>query len=833
MQRTSFNNGWQVRPRVNPFAEMFSPGAAEAWTDVVLPHDAMIDTERRADGPHALGYFTEGEWQYEKRFTAPEEWRGKRVLLEFEAVYRSAFVWVNGTQAGHRPYGYSQFTVDLGAHLRYGEENVVRVECTAREDSRWYSGAGIHRPVDLVVAEPVHVPLDGVVVTTPTADEHGALVAVATTVVNDSMLTTAATLTTEITDASGAVVARDVAPLTVAPQGDDTMRQRLYVADARRWSVDSPHLYTCTTAVEADGRVVDTASTTFGIRTLSLDPRHGLRINGEPVKLRGACIHHDNGVLGARTIARADERRVELLRAAGFNALRSAHNPMGRSMIEACDRVGMLVMDETFDMWTQAKSNDDYARAFPDWWEADVDAMVLKDRNHPSVILYSIGNEIPETGRPSGAAIGRAMAERIRALDPTRLVTNGINPLLGCSDTILAPFLGAAPAPAEVTEAAADDAAGDEAGDVDDMNVNQLMNAFEEYLPLLLQQEVVGTQLAESYAFLDVAGYNYAESRYAMDGELFPQRVIVGTENRPPFVAQGWQLVQDLPHVIGDFTWVGWDYLGEAGIGRISYDPLSKDAGPGDIMGPYPWISARSGDLDITGWRRPVSYWREIVFGLAAGPTLAVQPPDRHGQAPAYKSSWALSDAIASWDWQAHVGAPVTVEVYADADEVELLVNDEPVGRAPADAAHECRALFETTYQPGTLVAVAYRDGTEIGRASLVTPVGDVGLDVAADRAEIRADDTDLAYVTITLVDDAGTTWTSEDRAVTVTLDGPAVLLGLGSANPCTEETFGADTHDTFEGRALAVVRPTGPGAITVTVASPGCETRAVTVEAR
>jgi len=823
MQRTSFNDGWQVRPRVNPFAEMFSPGATEAWTDVVLPHDAMIDTERRVDGPHALGYFAEGEWQYEKRFLAPDNWQTQCLLLEFEAVYRSAVVWVNGTMAAHRPYGYSQFTVDLGEHLSPGEENVVRVECTARQDSRWYSGAGLHRPVHLVVGDRLHVALDGIVVTTPVVDDDGALVKCSTTVENDHDAARTTDVTVTITDAAGVVVARDVAPLTIARHQRVAVEHRLYLAGAQRWSTDAPHVYTCTVTLGTDDDLVDTATTTFGVRTLSVDPRHGLRINGESVKLRGACIHHDNGVLGSRAIARADERRVELLKAAGFNALRSAHNPMSRSMLDACDRVGMFVMDETFDMWTQPKSNDDYARAFADWWATDVDAMVLKDRNHPSVILYSIGNEIPETGRPSGAAIGRAMADRIRALDPTRLVTNGINPLLGCSDTILAPFLGAREE--QPADAEADDGEG--------RDVNQMMNMFEQYLPLLLQQEVVGTQLAESYSFLDVAGYNYAESRYEMDGELFPQRVIVGSENRPPFVAQGWKLVQDLPHVIGDFTWVGWDYLGEAGIGRISHDAPSKDAGPGDIMGPYPWISARSGDLDITGFRRPVSYWREIVFGLTAGPAIAVQPPDLHDQTPAYKSSWALSDAIASWDWPAQVGTPVTVEVYADADEVELLVNDEPVGRAPADAASEYRALFETTYQPGTLVAVAYRDGTEIGRASLVTPVGDVALDVAADRAEIRADATDLAYVSITLVDGNGTTWTSADRAVTVTVDGPAVLLGLGSANPCTEETFGADTHDTFEGRALAVVRPTGPGPITVTVASPGCETRAVTVEAR
>jgi beta-galactosidase len=285
--------------------------------------------------------------------------------------------------------------------------------------------------------------------------------------------------------------------------------------------------------------------------------------------------------------------------------------------------------------------------------------------------------------------------------------------------------------------------------------------------------------------------------------------------------------------VIGDFTWVGWDYLGEAGIGRISYDARTAAAGPGDIMGPYPWLSARSGDHDITGFRRPVSYWREIVFGLAAGPSIAVQPPEHHGKTPSYKSSWALSDAIASWDWPTQVGAPVTVEVYADADEVELVVNDASVGRAATGPEHEFRALFETTYQPGMLVAVAYRDGAEMARTSLTTPVGEVALAVAADRAEIRADDTDLAYVGIELVDGTGTVWTSADRAVHVTVDGPAELLGLGSANPCTEETFGADTHDTFEGRALAVLRPTGEGTITATVAAPGCETRTVTVEAR
>jgi len=830
MQRTSFNDAWQVRPRANMFAELMGSGS-EPWIDVTLPHDAMIGGTRSPDGNHALGYFAEGDWEYEKHFTAPEEWRGKRVLLEFEAVYRTAVVWVNGTMAGHRPFGYANFTVSIGEHLRYGQDNVVRVECSARDDSRWYSGAGIHRPVHLVVGEPVHVALDGVVVTTPTVDADGALVVVSTTVENDTNLTTSTEVTTEIVDTDGTVVAATTAPLTMFAGRTETLRQQLHVTAPRRWNVDTPHLYTCTTTLAADGSVLDASTTTFGVRTLSVDPVHGLRINGESVKLRGACIHHDNGVIGSRAIARADERRVELLKAAGFNALRSAHNPMSGSMIDACDRVGMLVMDETFDSWTQAKMNNDYSRSFAEWWEADVEAMVVKDRNHPSVILYSIGNEIPETGKPSGAAIGRALAERIRAIDDTRPVTNAINALLSCGDTLLGPLMGR---PTPATESTSDDGNDDddEAG-ADELGINTMMTMFEQYLPILLQQEIVGTQTAESYAYLDVAGYNYCESRYEMDGELFPQRVILGTENRPPVVAQGWKLVEALPHVIGDFTWVGWDYLGEAGIGRISYDPPSGDAVSMALMGPYPSLTAYSGDLDITGFRRPISYWREVVFGLATGPSLAVQSPERHGKTPFYKSAWALSDAVESWTWPGHEGNPVTVEVYADADEVELLVNGTSVGRAPAGRDHEFRARFETTYDAGELVAVAYRGGAEVGRARLASANGPVFLRVETDRTEIRADDTDLAYVSITLVDGNGTTWTSEDRAVTVTIDGPAALLGLGSANPCTEETFGADTHDTFEGRALAVVRPTGPGAITVTVASPGCETRAVTVEAR
>ncbi len=809
MIRTSFNDGWRVRPKVNAFSELIG-GSSIPWVPVRLPHDAMITEARDPSGNASAGYFPGGVWEYQKNFVVAEADRGKRIVVEFEGVYRSGAVYMNGTLVGHRPYGYSDFTVSIGQHLRYGEENTIAVDATAHDDSRWYSGAGIYRNVHLVVGEPLHVALDGIHVTTPNVDDEGAVVVVRTLVENDAMVTTSTRVTTEIVDDTGTVVASDVAPLTVFPGRTETLGQRLFVARPRRWSVDQPTLYRCRIVVDGDVGELDRASTTFGIRTIELDPARGLRINGESVDLRGACIHHDNGVLGTATISRADERRVEKLKEAGFNALRSAHHPMSREMLAACDRIGMLVMDETFDVWTEPKTADDYSHAFPDWWPTDVDAMVKKDRNHPCVILYSIGNEIPDTGRPSGAASGRAITARIRALDDTRLVTNSINPLLSCGMELIATLAG-----------------GIEIVPTEDTGINTMMSMMEQYLPIILQSEVVDQHTAESYAYLDVAGYNYSESRYAMDHELHPQRVIVGSETRPPSIAANWQLVREHSHVVGDFTWTGWDYLGEAGIGRAQY---AWEA-PGGFMGAYPWLTAGCGDFDITGHRRPVSYWREIVWGRRDTPYLAVRPPEHHGEATSAHGGWSFTDGVATWSWPGYEDRPVTIEVFADADEVELLSDGTIVGRAPAGEVHGFRAEFETVYTPGELTAVAYRDGAETGRTSLTSASGPVHLDVQVDRARIDATDRDLAYFEITLVDADGNLYSSADRPVTVVVDGPGVLQGLGSGNPCTEETFGAPTHDTYNGRALAVVRPTGSGTITVTVSAKDCDDRVVTVE--
>jgi beta-galactosidase len=330
---------------------------------------------------------------------------------------------------------------------------------------------------------------------------------------------------------------------------------------------------------------------------------------------------------------------------------------------------------------------------------------------------------------------------------------------------------------------------------------------------------------------LDVAGLNYSDARYELDREQFPNRVIVGTETYPPRIANNWRLVLDNSHVLGDFTWTGWDYLGEVGIGRTQYADRTQDADAPAFWPPYPWISARVGDLDITGHRRPISYYRQIVFGLRTEPYVAVQPPQNHGR-PVLAGMWAWSDSIASWSWDAEAGAPIAVEVYSDGDEVELLLNGRTVGRTAPGGSKPFVAEFDIAYEPGKLEAIAYRDGAESGRTSLQSAEGPVRLTVAPDRTDLRADDSDLSFIAIELRDGNGNLASASDVLVRVSVDGAGVLHALGSARPDTEERFDTGERTTFDGRALAVVRPTGVGPITVSVSADGFESVTASLEA-
>ena len=516
------------------------------------------------------------------------------------------------------------------------------------------------------------------------------------------------------------------------------------------------------------------------------------------MKLRGACIHHDNGLLGAAAIGRAEERRIEILKAAGFNAIRASHNPLSIAMIDACDRLGMLVIDETFDMWTTAKNAFDYSLSFPEWWERDVESLVAKDFNHPSVIIYSIGNEVLDAGNPHGARWGRALAEKVRALDATRYTTNAVSGFVATIPDLL-PEL--------------QKRAGELRGKV---GVNDLIGEMHHLFDEISLSDEVTDMTEEIHSVVDIVGHNYAEARYverpraasppgrrrlrdAREGD----RRAVGTGRRSN------------PHVIGDFTWTGWDYLGEAGIGGTRFDDEEGFA-------PYPWLTAWCGDIDITGHRRPASYYREIVFGLRdrAVHRGATGPAARSGAAAPRLGVDRLALDLGSAGSMR--GAPVHLEVYSDADEVELLLERPVVGtrarRVPRTASVQ-PSTFHT--KPGELVAVA-RVGGRRRPASILRSLSRPPciLHASADRSVIRAEDDDLAYITIEFRDADGTLATSTDATVVqVAVEGSAVLQGLGSARPGTEESFlTRRPATTFEGRALAIVRPTGPGEITVTV---------------
>lgn len=821
--RFLFNDGWAFRKKVTAFQEL-GGSSASGWTTVHLPHDALIAEPRRADAPRGEtnGYFPGGVFEYRKTLVVPDEDAGRLIVLEFDGVYRDAAIFVNGNLAGQRAFGYSRFSVRIDPFLVFGSENEIRVECRTHLDSRWYAGAGIYRDVHLIVKNDAHIAHDDVRITTPTVGSDAAVVEVAAVVVNGSALTKTYRLDVDIVDENGSTVATGTSPVTLLPGTRATVRRRLFVEDPALWSVDAPHLHDVLLSLHEGDRVIDEEATVLGIRSLDLDPRHGLRINGEVVKLRGACIHLDNGPLGAVSMRAAEERKITRLKDAGFNAIRSAHSPMSTALLEACDRLGMLVMDETFDVWTSGKSDYDYSFDFPEWWERDVEALVAKDFNHPSVIFYSIGNEIPETGTPIGSTWGRKLAEKVRSLDSTRFVTNGINPFVAMLDTIV-------PQMKARREATANGAAGG--------GVNTMMAGFGQMMGHIQSSEAATERTEESFAVLDVAGMNYSDARYAADRDRFPDRIIVGTETWPSSIAANWELVREDSRVIGDFTWTGWDYLGETGIGTVRYaqavDASTEAAAESTgFSGGFPELTAWCGDIDITGVRRPVSYFRETVFGLRSEPYIAVDRPAFHGVPVAVATPWSWTDSLGSWSWPGFEEQPVRVEVYSDAAEVELLLDGSVIGRARVGEEQPFRVAFETTYRPGTLEAIAYTGGVETGRSAIRSAAEEIVLSVHTERAELRLDGTDLGYVNIALTDPDGILHATRDRSVSVHVDGPAVLEALGSGAPSTRESFASDTHSTFDGRALAIVRPTGSGQITVNVSADGSTPTAISFTA-
>lgn len=804
MMRIDFNRNWLLT-QPGGMLEGFSKGKEPAVVN--LPHDALLDTQRCADcknGPDTAWY-SGGTYVYTKKLVVKEAWQNRELLLEFEGVCETASVFVNDQFAGKHPYAYSGFQLNITKFLDPAKENEIKViaKTGMQQTSRWYTGAGIFRPVWLLVSNDVSVVPDGIKAAVVFCDETLARIRVQCAIKQYIQGQKRVRVETAVLSKTGETAAKSMQEATLFDTELCTLSSSMDLIKPDLWDVDHPRLYTVQVTVYDNEIQLEQQTILFGIRSICADTQNGLRINGKTVKLRGACIHHDNGLLGGISLKDAELRRVKRLKAAGFNALRSAHNPASRYLLEACDEVGMLVMDELFDVWNTSKRDHDYSLYFAEWWRADMEAAVHKDFNHPCVVIYSVGNEIPETGTPAGAAQNREMTQYLHSLDPSRLVTNCVNGMFSVMPK-MREILAEVENVVEIPE-----------------DINELMTMFDKNIDTIMRHPIVSKATEETFAGVDICGYNYMDSRYLPDGVQYPNRIIVGSETNPGKIGCNWPLVTSLPYVIGDFCWTGWEYLGEAGVGKNDYDMTHA------MYGPWPWFLAYCGDHDLCGNRRPQSYYREIVFGLCKEPYLCVERPENHGREKCV-TNWTWSDVIESWTWHGFEGKKTNVEVYAKAKEVDLYLNGKLVATKTVGEAVPYQAIFEVEYQPGVLTAIAREQNQEIGRMSLTTTGTPAAIKLTPESTTAVADGMSLLYLAIDLTDENGAL-ACADAEVEIQVSGPAILAGFGSSNPATVEGFTETRHTTFDGKALAILRTTQEsGRIVVTAKAEGLQSARV-----
>ena len=785
MKAIPFHNGWTCR-------HLDAPGPG---TPVMIPHDAMLAEPRSELAASGInGSWFEGyDYLYENHFTPGPELAGKKLTLEFEGVYRKAEVSVNGKTLAFRPYGYTNFYVDVTDHLNIGQDNLIQVIARNADqpNSRWYSGAGIYRPVTLWVAEPEHIRMNGIRIRTVSIDPA---------VVEVSVKTTGAGLIgLEILDGDQVLVTREQ-----KTGGLCTMDVKL--PGAQLWSPENPKLYTCHLRFGEDEQTVS-----FGVRSLEWG-KDGILINGERVILRGACIHHDNGVLGAACWPDAVERKIRLLKEHGYNAIRSAHNPCSKTLLDVCDRLGVLVMDEYIDHWYIHKTEYDYVQYFDQWWKQDLLDMVEKDYNHPCVILYSTGNEVSETAQKKGIALTREMTNYLHDLDDSRPVSCGVNIFFNFLSSVGFGVYSDDKAKKEAQKAEKARKAGQKAkkaAAVGSEFFNNMAGLLgDEFMKRGATLPMCDWKTRDAFANMDIAGYNYGIYRYSHDLKKYPDRLILGSETFCNDAYRFWEQAKQEPRLAGDFVWAGMDYLGEVGVGSWEYKEYAPrfDKGCG-------WISAGSGRLDLTGKPLAEMLYTRVAFELEPGPRIGVCPVNHTGETHS-PSAWKMSNAMESWSWDGCEGKQADVEVYARADSVALFLNGTEVGRKKPK--NDCIVRFRCTYEPGTLEAVSYdASGKELGRSSLRSAGPETCIRALPEQPVVNRGG--LSYIRLKYTDGAGLTKPLCRGKLKVEVTG-GKLLGLGSACPYYELSYLGDVTDTYYGEALAVVQAGAGDRIILTV---------------
>ncbi len=768
----SFDAGWRFSQ--GDYADaMSAPFDDSAWQTVSVPHDWSSDGPFSRDYGSGNGFAPGGIGWYRKHFSLPAADQGRKLTIEFDGVYDNSEVWINGQFVGRRPYGYSAFVYDLTPFVSFRGENIiaVRVDHSRFADSRWYTGSGIYRHVRLQMTSPLHIATWGMSVTTPAISPASAQVRIETTVVNDGPKPASYSVTSSVQDAAGHEAASQTSSGTLAAGESGPTVQNVRVAHPALWSLAAPTLYTLHSRVFVGGVLQDDTVTPFGIRTLKFDPDQGFLLNGIPTKLKGVCIHHDAGSLGAAVPDGVLERRLRLLQEMGVNAIRTSHNPPAPELLDLCDRLGLLVMEEAFDEWTPSKnkwvqgrnsgppSKFGYAEFFSEWSVRDIQDMVRRDRNHPSVIMWSIGNEIDYPNDPfSHPVLGnnyrplnpraenlpilaRPLIDAVKELDTTRPVTEAL--------------------------AAAD------------------------------MSDAVG--LGE---MLDIDGYNYQESRYPEDHEKYPKRFLYGSETSHSYDA--WAAVRDNAYVGGQFLWTGIDYLGES------------DG--------WPQRASGAGLLDLCGFKKPLGWFRQSLWSDKPMVYLCAAPAKENGA----DGQGRRRRVTESWNWPA--GSTVTVSCYSNCPEVRLTLNGTVVGtKSQADAVAGV-ITWSLPYAAGTLQAEGLREGHVVSTFILQTAGAPSRLRLVPDTTSLSAGGRNIGHVEFRVVDAQGVRVPDAALPITFALSGPAALLGVGNGDINDTQSGKGLTHDTYQGRGLAIVQATGSGPVTLSAIAPGLPPAAVTL---
>jgi len=768
-----FDFGWRFHKGGSLGAE--SPSFKDSlWRIVDLPHDWSIEDLPGTNSPFSPdaisqvngGYTTGGTGWYRKNFVIPTGQSKKRILIQFDGIYMNADVYINGRNVGNHPYGYTSFWYDVTERIKFGQDNIIAVKVRNEgENSRWYSGSGIYRHVWLKVLDPVYVENWGVSITTPEVTSASARVNISTIVNNKSDSTLKVNLVSQILSPKGIEIVKSGSEQTIEKAGSYEFKQDLTLPKPDLWSPENPSFYIAVNEVYSGGKLVDRVETKFGVRTLTFDVTNGFQLNGKTVKLKGGCFHDDNGPLGSRSYDRAEERRVELLKANGFNAVRCSHNPPAPAFLDACDRLGILVIDEAFDMWLDGKNRDDYHLYFDKWCQKDIESIIMRDRNHPSIILWSIGNEIPGMQNPEVVKTAERLVGYVRKADPTRLVTSAVNGISPNKD----PF----------------------------------------------------------FATLDIGGYNYGSNRrgtYDIDHLRVPARIMVQTESDALNAFDSWMDVLDHPYLIGDFIWTALDYIGEASIGWRGYPQGAF----------YPWNLAFCGDIDLCGWKRPQSFYRDALWKSNQLSIFVKPPKPSFGENIKRNNQWGWYDLLSDWNWKGYEDTLMKVNVYSSCETVELFLNKKSLGIKKTDRSTKFIAEWDVPYQAGELKAIGYNGKKSVNTTLLNTTGEPAQIKITADRTELKANGQDLSYITVEFVDSRGIQNPKAENLVKFDIEGPCTIVGVGNANPVSLESYQQSQRKAWKGRCVVIVKADKKeGIITLKASAEGLAPASIQINSR